>query len=206
MGLGSGPFKIIRCCDPAIDDPVGPVALRYSHERDASKLTFIEGLKPTVFHARLLDLQERRDVRNKASDADKFEAAFVRGLLSVTDLVREEGGQPIQWTRPDDKSGKARIIPDRTIEENFDEATVQEIGSVIYYRSFLARTSGQYFPLPAICRDALSATLVTRVRRVEQTSGSSGSGGTSPPAAAQPATTPTSSPDGDASTPATATG
>lgn len=203
MHTGTGPFPIVRCCDPAIADPVGPEALRYSVNRDFSLLKFADDIKPTVFHARLLTISERRQVRNLPSQADQYEAAFARGLMSVDNLVREEGGQPIQWTRPNDSSGKEKVVPDKILDDSFDEATIQEIGMVILSRSFLARTSGQYFPLPAICRDALSATLY---RRAERMSASSSSAATKPPAAEATPTPPTSSPTGDASTDATATG
>lgn len=203
MHSGTGPFKIVRCCDQAIKDPVGASALKYSTTRDFSLLEWADDVKPTVFHGRLLTIAERRQVRNLPSTADQNEAAFARGLMSVENLVREEGGQPIQWTRPNDSSGKDKPIPDKTLDECFDEATIQEIGMVILQRSFLARTSGQWFPLPATSRDALSASLY---RRAEQMSASSSSAATKPQAEAQPATTPTSSPAGAASTDATATG
>lgn len=203
--MHSGPFKVIRCCDPAIEDPVGTDALKYSTTRDVSLLKFIPDTKPTVFHCRHLTISERRQVRNQASDADRYEAAFVRGLVSVTDLVRDDSGARIQWSRPTDHSGKDKPIPDKILEECFDEATIQEIGMVIYSRSFLERTSGQYYPLPAICRDALSATVVERARRLaEQMNASSSSAPSSQPAAASTPTPPTSSPAGAASTDATA--
>jgi hypothetical protein len=206
MHSGTGPFKVVRCCDPAIEDPVGPAALKYSTTRDFSLLTFAPDSKPTVFHARLLTISERRAVRNLPSPADQYEAAFVRGLVQVDDLVREEDGQPYQWKRPTDHSGKDKPIPDAVIEEHFDEATVQEIGMVILSRSFLARTSGQYFPLPAICRDALSATLLRRALRAAPMSASSSSDASKPPAEACTLEPTKSSPAGDGSTAATATG
>ena len=203
MHSGTGPFKIVRCSDPAIEDPVGDAAIKYSTTREFALLKFAEDTKPTVFNARLLTISERRQVRNMASPSDQNEAAFARGLVSVDNLIREEGGAGIHWIRPNDSSGKDKVIPDSVLDECFDEATIQEIGAVILYRSFLARTSGQYYPLPAISRDALSATLL---RRAERMSASSSSDATKPPPAAPPATIPPSSPDGAASTDATATG
>ena len=202
MQTGTGPFKIVRCADPAIEDPVGLNALKYSTTRDFSLLSFAPDAKPTVFHGRPLTISEQRAVRNCVSDADKYEAAFVRGLVKVDDLVREDGGQPMQWVRPTDHSGKDRVIPDSVLEEYFDGATVQEIGMVIYYRSFLARTPGAYFPLPDICRAAAQATLFRRAVRMND---SSSSAATKPAVEAPPATTHGSSPAGDESTGATAT-
>jgi|GEM_PF-1480350 len=200
---GTGPFKVIRCCDPAIDDPVGAAALKYSTTRDVSLLSFLPDAKPTVFNCRLLTISERRQVRNLPSQGDQYEAAFARGLVSVENLARDDGSVVASWTRPTDMSGKEKPIPDRSLDENFDEATIQEIGMVILSRSFLARTSGQYFPLPAICRDALSASLL---RRAELMIASSSSAATKPPPEAPLAVTPASSPAGAASTDATATG
>lgn len=202
---GTGPFRIVRCCDPAFADPVGPVALQYSAKRDFALLTdaFLPDVKPTIFHGRRLTVSEWSYVQNCVSDADKYQASFCRGLVKVDDLVLEDAGSPVAFARPTDHSGKDRVIPDSMLESHFDPATIQEIGMVIFYRSFLARTKGQWFPLPAICRDALSANLY---RRAEQMSASSSSAATKPPAAAQPATPPTSSPAGDGSMGATAMG
>lgn len=196
-------FKIARLCDPAIADISSASSLKYSTTREFALLEFIEGSKPTVFHGRRLTVSEWGQVQNCVTEADKFQAAFCRGLVKVDDLVLEEGASPIVFIRPTDHSGKDRVIPDSVLESHFDPATIQEIGSVIYYKSFLARTPGRYFPLPDICRAAVSATMY---RRAELMSASSSSTAAKPPAAAPPATPPTSSPDGDASTAATATG
>ncbi len=197
---GTGPFKIVRCCDLAIADPTGVAALKYSNTREFELLTFTPGEKPVVFTGRLLTIAERRSVRNQPTQADKHEAAFSLGLVSVDNLP-DVNGQPYMWRRPSDGTGRDKPIPDSILDECFDEATIQEIGMVILNRSFLARTSGQWFPLPAICRDAISASLY---RRAELMRESSSSAATKPPAAEVTPPLPTSSPAGDVSTGATA--
>ena len=187
-------FKVYRISDIAIDDPVGPGALKYSTTRDPSHLSFVDGSKPETFWCRVLTRSEIRECR-RATAAECYEAAFCRGLVKVEGL-RNEHGEQRDWERPDDRSGKSKPIPDSTLERHFDEATIQEIGMVVYQRSFLARTTGDYYPLPGICRDALAASIH---HRAVVMSASSSSAETKPAPEAPPATAPTSSPAGGGS-------
>ncbi len=200
---GTKPFKIIRVYDESIQcaTPEQAAAFgRYCSTRDAAELAFVEGA--TVFWGRPLTTPERRTVANKATERDRFEAAFVLGLVKVENLAYPDDSKK-DWNRPTDHSGKERPVPDDALDQFFDEACVQEIGMVIAQRSFLAHTRGHWYPLPAICQDVLKARLLLRA---ERTSASSNSLDSRAPAAGQPATPPPSSPAGDASTGATATG
>ncbi len=205
MHASTKPFQIARVSDRAISAETQEAVAgfgRYCEERDFSALAWRTDELPTVYWGRPLTVSERRIVGNKVTVRDQYEAAFCFGLMRVQNLETPDG-QFIEWTRPSDRSGKDKPVLDSDLDLYFDEATVQEIGMVIMRRSFLARTRGHWYPLPDICRDALSAALLLRAGR---TSGSSRSDATSPPAEAPPATAPTSSPAGDASTGATATG
>lgn len=195
-------FAIIRVYDDAIQcktteeaDAFG----RYCSTRDAKELAFVEGA--TVFWGRPLTVTERRTVGNKPSERDKYEAAFVLGLVKVENLEYPDGSRK-EWVRPTDHSGREKPVPDDALDNFFDEACVQEIGMVIAQRAFLAHTKGHWFPLPAICQDVLKARLLLRAERMSALSKSPAS---KAPAEGQPAERTTSSPDGDASTGATAT-
>lgn len=201
---GTGPFQIVRVYDDAISCATKEEADgygRYSTGRKFSDLTFVDGVLPTVFWGRPLTVSERRTVANKVSDRDKYEAAFVLGLVKVDNLEYPDGSRK-EWLRPCDHSGKEKPVPDDALDRFFDEACVQEIGMVIVQRSFLAHTKGHWYPLPGICQDALKARLLLRA---ERTSALSKSAASKAAAEALPATPPPSSPDGDGSTGATAT-
>lgn len=163
---GSGPFKVVTVAEAlnkCVLDDAGAWQ-KYLHERDFDTLIFREGEKPTVFHCRPLTLVEVRQVRNKSSEGDMNEAAFVRGVMKVENL---EGAT---YLRPQSNTGNELIIPDSDLEKHFDEAMIQEIGSVIARRSFLAKSSVLTYPLPAISRVALEASLYRLAAQTKDTS------------------------------------
>lgn len=177
---GTGPFPVVLASDAAIDHAASDLS-KYVSERDTSALVYHDGEQPTVYHCRPLTLQERRDVRNKATEGDRYEAAFVRGLVRVERLLHDDG-QRRDWVKPDDRSGKSKPIPDSALERYFSEAAIQEVGMVVWVRSFLARGSGAFYPLPDICRHALTASLYHRAAQTSDSSSSETSN--APPAAA----------------------
>ncbi len=168
--MSTAPFKVVRLYDPAIDIE-GCNINDYVTSRDVSTLRYLEGARPAVYHCRPLTRAEIREVRNKASDADRYEAAFVRGLIKVEQLYREDGSRS-DWARDEDKSGKARPIHDSVIEALFAESDVQEIGAVILARSFLANGSQAFYPLLRISQDALTGSLLHRAERKARSSSS----------------------------------
>jgi len=191
-------FPVVRIFDAAIDHAASDLAA-YAHERDVSKLAFLEGQTPTIFYVRTLTLSERREVRNKATDGDRYEAAFARGLVRVASLQYPDGGVR-DWVRND--GAKPKPLGDAALEY-FSEADVQEIGLVVLARSFLPRGSAVSLPLPATSQHALTALFL---HRAGQTKDSASSDATRHEVAAPLPAAPTSSLAGDASTGATATG
>ena len=166
---GTNTFKVILASDPAIDVTASDMS-KYVGERDVSALVFDDGAYPVVYHCRPLTLRERREVRNKASDGDRYEAAFVRGLVTVENVIRPDGRRvDFSTDMLSDKSGKSKPIPDSALESYFDEVAIQEVGMVIWFRSFLAQSSRAYYPLPDISRHALTASLYHRAARMSAT-------------------------------------
>lgn len=207
MHTGTKPFPIVRISDPAILSSGKADFGRYCITRDFSLLKFADGLKPEVFWGRPLDAQERREVANKTTDRDQWEAAFVRGLVRVENLMRHDTGEQRDWAKPDDASGRERMLTDEVLDAFFDEATIQEIGMVIRNRSFLGRTRGVSYPLPAISLSAQEArgnALRAALMAVSSDSVPNKNEAKGSPAEADPAVQ-KSSPSGDASTDATAT-
>jgi len=167
---GTDPFKVVLASDPAIDTAASNLG-QYVADRDVEALSFVDGEEPTIYWCRPLSRAEIREVRNKATEGDKYEAAFVRGLVKVERLMHPDGSRR-DWLRPDDRSGKSKPIPDSALETYFSEAEIAEVGMVVMMRSFLARSSGGYYPLPGISQAALTASLY---RRAVQTRDSSSS-------------------------------
>ena len=200
MTTGTQPYEIVRVVDDAIALTPHENMASYMETRDFSRLALDPNSgPPTVYWGRPLTQSERGEIRNMVSLADQYVGAFRRGLVRVDNLEREDGTR-FTWTRPEDRSGKAKLVPESDMDDLFDEAILAEIGMVIRNRSFLGRTKGRWYPLPDISRDALSAHWH---RRAALTRGSSASTATRQPAAGQPATTLTPSLDGAASTDAT---
>lgn len=193
------PFPVVLLSDPAIDATQGEYA-KYIRGRDVSHLAYFPGEQPTVFHCRLLSVAERREVGNKATEFDKYQAAFVRGLVRVERLPHE--GERRDWFRPDDHSGNAKLIPDSVLDQYFDEVMIQEVGMCIYMRSFLAKSRGAFFPVPATSQLALAALALHHAAQTPVTSTSVAN--SSPPKAVSE-TAPVSSQDGVESIDATAT-
>lgn len=156
---GTGPFQVVLISDPAINTDATDYS-KFLAERDPSTLVLHEGELPTVYHCRPLTLQERRDVRNKSTDPDRYEAAFTRGLVRAERVWREADGTRIDWKREQDGKGKDRIVSDSDIASLFSEVAVQEIGAVIWHRSSLPfhPTSVVIYPLLDISRGALMVT------------------------------------------------
>lgn len=160
--MSTAPFKIVLLSDPAIDIEASDYNA-FLRERDISALAFRDGEEPTIYHCRTLSLQERRDVRNKATDPDRHEAAFVRGLVRVSGLHAANGTR-VEWRRESDKTGKERIVSDRDLETLFSETALQEVGAAIWHRSSLPLSPGSVvcFPLLDISRHALMAIRLPR--------------------------------------------
>ncbi len=206
MYIGTQSFKIVRVY--AHDDTISlatPEATaayeRYHLDRDFSKLQFVAGAQPTVYHGRCLTPSEIRHVRNRGSLEDQYEAAFLFGLTKVENLEYPDGVRR-EWVMPTDHSGKPKALPDDERAKFFDEAIVQEIGMVIRQRSFLDRQKERWYPLPAICRDVLAGRLL---RRAAQTRDTESSPLSSPPVSEGTGSAPKSSPAGGESGPVTAT-
>lgn len=202
MASSSDTFQVVRVYDPAIDHDTPEDAWRkFLNERDHSGLVYFDGKKPVVFHCRPLSIDERRQLRSCATEEDKHEAAFARGVVRVERHVHPDGDAR-DFYRPTDTGAKARPIPDSMLAL-FGEEDVQEIGAVVLARSFLARDRPASYRLLATSLHALAAL---RLHRAAAMNATSPSAETKPQAEAQPPATPSASPAGGESGGATATG
>lgn len=145
MQQHTGPFRVVSIYDPAIDLESTNL-VEYVRTRDVGALKFYDGARPTVFHARVMTLSERRAARSCATDADRYEHAFKTCLQRVDDLVYENTGERRSWVRAGDDGAKQRPIDDASLEQHFAESDIQEIGSVIWARSFFSRAAPLHCP------------------------------------------------------------
>lgn len=163
-------FAVVRCFDAAID--VGRTDMHaFLTDRDASRLTYIEGERPVVYRCRVLTRGEWRHMHSLAHDADRYEYAFRCGVMSVDDLEWPDGRRGT-WTRPDDGSGKPRPIPDEYLDEHFAEADIQEVGHVIWARSFFGQRARPFYQLLDTSQYALRALGFHRAARTRASSSS----------------------------------
>lgn len=147
-------FKIICRFDEAIDaDAMSTEAIRaFRDTGEISHLRFVEDVRPTVFHCRRLKISEMQSVQSNTSDADIFVGAFLRGVVRVDDLRREDGGR-MSWERPDE----TRAVTMKEAEERFDPGEVMEVGAAIYARSILGKGRPAAWPQPATSALAVGA-------------------------------------------------
>lgn len=168
QNTGTNPFQVVCVSDPAIDFERGDPGTYAASRSDLSKLVYHEGERPAVFHCRVLTRAEIREVNNKGATPEtlalRLEACFARGLLRVENLRHPDGTQR-DWVRNGDDSGKAKPLSDSALSY-FDESEIQEIGMVIMSKSFLAKSSGGYYPLPDISRHAVAANTLRRAERI----------------------------------------
>lgn len=147
-------FKTICRFDEALDaEAMGPDGVRaYRETGDESKVKLRDGMTPTVFHCRRLKVSEMQTVLGHVTEADRFAAAFARGITRCEDLRTESGGRT-DWTRPDSERPVAQAV----IDQMFDAAEVQEVGAAIFGRSLLGKGRPATWPLPATSRYAVEA-------------------------------------------------
>lgn len=158
-------FRVICRFDPALDpESMGPDAVRVFRETgDPAVAKFVDGGTPAVFHCRRLKVSEMQAVHGYTSEADRFTAAFARGLIRCESLYREDGSRQ-GWERPDPE----RPVAQSAIDASFDFGTVQEVGAAIYGRSVLGKGRPAAWPLPDTSRSAVGALAFHLAERMRE--------------------------------------
>lgn len=147
-------FEVICRFDEAIDDrdeSMSEEARRdFIRTGDVTLLKFFDGKEPTRFYCRRLKSSEMQTVLSHHSEADRFAAAFARGVTKADGLYTESGSR-----RSFVRNDLDRPVAPRVIDETFDAGQVQEVGAAIYSRSILGKGKPAAWPLPATSRDAM---------------------------------------------------
>lgn len=147
-------FKVVCRFDPAIDAEAMSQddVRRFRDTGDVALLRYLEGEQPTVFYCRRLRVSEMQSVKATNSEADTFVASFQRGLLSVENLLDDDGNAR-KWSRPD----ADRPISMREVEAAFSAGEVMEVGAAIYGRSILGKGRPAAWPQPDTSALAVAA-------------------------------------------------
>lgn len=170
MEQHTGPFQVVPVYDGAIDLGTSDLS-EYLRTRETKHLRYRDGETPVVFHCRVLTLTERRAARSCATDADRYEHAF-RSCVQRVDHLQWADGSRRAWIRASDDGAKQRPIDDASLEQHFAESDVQEVGSVIWVRSFFSRTAQPYYPLLPTSQHGLQGTIAHRAAQIVATSSS----------------------------------
>lgn len=179
-------IEVIPLHDVAIDLVRSDLS-EYARTRDLAHVVLTDGARPERWWIRPLTLSERRAIRSLATDEDRYEGAFVRGV--VRGEWRDRAGAWRSYVRADEAPMRDDVLGE------IPEASVLEIGMVALARSILPFGSPVPWPLPRGSQAALQARLL-RSAALPTTSAPSGSGAR---AEAPPTTSaPRSAPPGDA--------
>lgn len=139
---------VISVLDPAIDTESMTVdeMMKYAETRDVSKIRIKAGAKPTRYHTREIrhDVMESY-VMAAGTDAERYRRAFLCGVVKVENLLQRDGSILPDWTPTN--IGKLAAMPDADAER-FSAAERQEIGLVVFDRSFLAPRTVLAYRLP----------------------------------------------------------
>lgn len=175
-------FEVVRRFDPAID-PQASDWQAFIRTGDVSTLAFFDGETPTRFTCRRLRRSEVHEVQRLPTDADRYEAAFARGVMRIEGLRIESGRT--SWVRPDRKTRDGAEVPLSTRElDAFAEADVLEVGAAVLARSLCDPFSPVFWPAPDT---SLHALKVLEFHRAAQTRAqASSSPQSNPPVEGQP--------------------
>lgn len=162
-------FDVIRCYDAEVAKyKTGEESGDYAMHRDLAKLALPPEAKPVKFACRVLSRKQRRLVQDQPTLGRRYELAFALGVMSIENLP-DANGTPRTLTltreRPD-----AALSDDTLDATGLGDHDLQEIGSVIYERSFLALGT----PLSCPLLDSSARAWGAQVSRLaEQRTGSS---------------------------------
>lgn len=171
-------LRVVSSVDPALDKvAMGREWSQYIKTRDWDLLKFQPGKKPFVFEIISLDTEVvDRFVMSEATEQGRFREAFRYGVAKVLDFVDKNGQKHAQLVPDDDvqlPNTAVSRMSDAMLFGRFSECDIHEIGSIIFWRSFLRPGSVASYPLPRLLQLALVATAYSQAAdQVAQTQSS----------------------------------
>lgn len=174
-------LRLVSACDPAIDFVgMGRGLAEYMKHREFERLKFHEGKTPTVFETSRLDAEVmQRFVKTEPTTSGQYREAFRYGVAKVTNYHDDQGQLHAEVTPSDSIKLPGTTVARFGDEELFQFAPVdvEEIGHIIFTRSFLRPGSAVCFHPPHLLRAALVATQFSRAAELAETLPSSAKSG-----------------------------
>lgn len=130
-------FDVVRMYDPELKAHKSPEeAGDYAVHRDLERLALPAEARPMTFRCRVLTRKQRRTVQDMPTKARQYELAFCYGAISITNIP-DANGTPRTLVLARDREDAP--LSDETLDgTGLGDNDLQEIGSVIFERSFLA--------------------------------------------------------------------
>lgn len=150
-------IKVVSVLDPAIDrdSMTEDDIAEYASKRDIAKVRFKPGALPTVYNIREVPhtLWEGY-VTAGVNDADRARRCFQCGVEKVENLYMRDGTTLPSYEPTWIQGTKEKVMADESLVR-FSPAEREEIGTVIWFHSFLAPRIDPSYRLPPSCRAIL---------------------------------------------------
>ena len=200
-------FQVVSVLDPAIDREraTHEVIREYTDTRDFSKIApfFKPGSRPVIFTCREVPHKYwEAYVMGGGNDAAKASRAFQCGVVRVENAPNSIGESTGDWEPP--KIPGSDIMADEA-QERFRPFQREEIGTVIWHRSFLGPSIGATYPLPSTLVGPLESTRLLAASSPNSPAQNSGDQSQRSDAPPQKPETTTPGPESSGSTPGAAT-
>ena len=166
------PIKAVCIYDAAIDQEriKAETVLDYIRNRDFSTIQpyLISGAKPVIYNVqRLLRSVMYSKVMSITNENERAIRCFQYGVESVENAINDDG--TTYDFIPEGMEGEHRIISREQLEKRFDPCDVLEIGTMIWYLSFLRRNAVNGLAAPDMSL-GIWARLVSQSAPANQTS------------------------------------
>lgn len=151
MIRSSAPKMFVCPFDPALD-MTDEELQRYTLTRDHSLLKFHEGKAPTKYYIQRLSTSQMVYLQRQDKEHERlYGVAFCMGVVRVENLKRNDGVVLDAWEpRHVVKAEKDGMISSEEVDDIFDMPEVLDIGSVVYWHSFLGeKRRGIFVPPPS---------------------------------------------------------
>lgn len=147
----SGLTEVVALFDPAIDIDSSDIG-EYASKRDASKLVFKSGSKPEIYLVRPVTNDVGAWIDSAPNENEKYMRAFYACVVRVKNLVDKAGRRFDEWQPDRTRIAGSAIdnIPDlftKAEKEQFQRATLYEIGAVAWALSFFPKSIEPTFPV-----------------------------------------------------------
>lgn len=171
--MDSSTIRVASVADTALDiqamtetgESGRHIIMEYAESRDETLVRALPGEKITWFHVRRLRSSEFIQVKQASSDAEQYQRAFAIGVTKIENFAETGSRTVLPEYTPDGQGqrgqGRISFFTDEQMDR-ISPAFIEEIGSVVWQRSFLAHMPEvSYQPPPSFRR-----VLATRLHRV----------------------------------------